>query len=167
MEICHMEVVPSPHKEMISSAYLQALLQCWVNWSQILNFKRQLRVFHFLKSLWSQIVLSNLNHSSSSPSPQTHAVHYISAEIHCSLLQQSLWSPWKLICTPASKGVSPGQLVGDHKTEIYPRGHRWLSEDIFFLWEWRNLQKLPQNKGLLRLSVLLSGEVMWAWPTRT
>lgn len=141
-----------------------------VNPSQILHFKRQLRVLRFLQPLKSQIALSNLNHPGSSPSPQTHAVHYISAEIHCSLVQRCLWSPWELICTPASEGVSPGQLAGDRKAEIHPRGHRCLSGDSFFFPPWvsRNLRNSPQNKGLHPEALTwpegllsMSGDVEW------
>lgn len=133
----------------------------WVNWSKILHFKRQLHVLRFLEPLKNQIVLSNLNHASSSPSPQTHAVHYISAEIHCSLVQQSLWSPWELICTPASEGVSPASLQATVKQKFIPEA-AGASLGILFT-EYREISRIhPRAEGCIpRLSLGL--RCCWVW----
>lgn len=121
--------------------------------SQILHFKRQLRVLHFLEPLKSQTALSNLNHPGSSPAPQTYAAHYISTEIYCNLAQQSLWSPRELICTPARQGVSPGQLACGRKAEIYPEATgAWV---WFCFSEYREIPRIhPRMKGCIpRLSL--------------
>lgn len=121
--------------------------------SQILHFKRQLRVLHFLEPLKSQTALSNLNHPGSSPAPQTYAAHYISTEIYCNLAQQSLWSPRELICTPARQGVSPGQLACGRKAEIYPEATgAWV---WFCFSEYREIPRIhPTMKGCIpRLSL--------------
>lgn len=119
-----------------------------MSWSQILHFKRQLRVLHFLEPLKSQTALSNLNHPGSSPAPQTYAAHYVSTEIYCNLAQQSLWSPRELICTPVRQGVSPGQLACGRKAAIYPEATgAWVLFCFSEYWEIPRIH--PRMKGCL------------------